>query len=555
MPLKRPKAEPNPSSTSSDAVLRPSAKRRKSDVDPGTLHSRKVYILDAKLKPDEVAELVSLVDKAGAILVSEAKESEIVITAVGMRKRLERHIDWSVAKSKALVTPNWLRDSVQQGHALPCGTYAALASLHDTTAANCPTESDSDQDESSAQLSPPTSTPSEAKSSPSRANKEVEPAHIPENLLPPRVPLKTTPDLDHTVRFSCQRTSSLVCPNQELCEQLDVVRKLRELEGEERSSLSYRRAVASIKSYPRQLSKCDREEIARLPNIGTKISKMVLEYLENGNINEVEKIKASERYNALVLFASIYGIGPSTARNLYARGLRNLRDLEAFYEVNGPPVEGIEGPQSVEMDIQIALGLRAELAIKIPREEVELIHRTIMNELEVVQPGCVSMIVGGYRRGKSESNDVDIVFTHPDASKAIGLCTKLVRRLHEQGMVTHVMHLSSFHAHNALRTTHWDSLEKSLTVFRPPIPNPTRRRVDLIFALPETYWTAVVGWTGSTMFERDLRSVAKLQGMKFDSSGITRRHDSTLFYPRTEKEVFDMFGLPWIDPTLRNADA
>jgi len=68
--------------------------------------------------------------------------------------------------------------------------------------------------------------------------------------------------------------------------------------------------------------------------------------------------------------------------------------------------------------------------------------------------------------------------------------------------------LSSFHEHNALRTSHWDSLEKALTVYRSPSDG-RYRRVDLISALPETYWTAVVGWTGGTMFERDLRSAAK----------------------------------------------
>ena len=90
--------------------------------------------------------------------------------------------------------------------------------------------------------------------------------------------------------------------------------------------------------------------------------------------------------------------------------------------------------------------------------------------------------------------------------------------------------LSGFHAHNALRTSHWDSLEKALTIFVLPSENNcirVHRRVDLIFAAPEAYWTAVVGWsalsyhvvsyccltessrTGSTMFERDLRLWAK----------------------------------------------
>jgi DNA polymerase/3'-5' exonuclease PolX len=35
----------------------------------------------------------------------------------------------------------------------------------------------------------------------------------------------------------------------------------------------------------------------------------------------------------------------------------------------------------------------------------------------------------------------------------------------------------------------------------------------------------------------------------------TRRRDSQLFHPQSEKEVFDIIGLPWVDPTLRNTDA
>jgi len=67
--------------------------------------------------------------------------------------------------------------------------------------------------------------------------------------------------------------------------------------------------------------------------------------------------------------------------------------------------------------------------------------------------------------------------------------------------------LSGFHEYDALRTAQWDSLEKALTVYKSPKDG--YRRVDLICALPETYWTAVVGWTGGIMFQRDLRLAAK----------------------------------------------
>lgn len=46
-----------------------------------------------------VAELYALAESGGAKLVGDAKDAEVVITAIGMRKRLERHISWDVAVS------------------------------------------------------------------------------------------------------------------------------------------------------------------------------------------------------------------------------------------------------------------------------------------------------------------------------------------------------------------------------------------------------------------------------------------------------------------------
>lgn len=75
-----------------------------------------------------------------------------------------------------------------------------------------------------------------------------------------------------------------------------------------------------------------------------------------------ETTRESERFKALSLFNTIYGIGPATARTLYDRGLRSLRDLEAYYEVDtGSTPAQAENSKSTDMDIRIALGLRSDL--------------------------------------------------------------------------------------------------------------------------------------------------------------------------------------------------
>ncbi|KAF8548993.1 Nucleotidyltransferase [Imleria badia] len=500
----------------------PTVDTRESSVDQYAL---RVYIIPAKLSHSALENLASLVEKnateqgnsAGArnlALAANVDHADVVVTAVHTRPRLERHVCWEVAKTKAIVTPDWLRDSVNSGSIQPCGKYAALGDLRDDTESLC----------SGAK----TGTPAPLQASPNYYGQDPEDSVKDTDLAA----------LNHLLHYCCQRASPLTCPNQALVDELDIIRKARFLEGEERSMLSYARAISTIKAYPYRFNdQTSREDIAKLPYLGTKLTSMVEEFIKTGKIQEAQKFISSTRFLTLSTFNSIHGIGPHTARHLYLLGLRSIEDLEKYYEVT--PGITHEGTAShlepgtgneigVEKSIKVSLALRHDLSQKIPREEVEEINQVIMRELESIEAGCKSIIVGGYRRGKLESNDVDIVISHTDwdhgADKVRGLRKRLVQRLHESGLVTHVLNMSGYHPHNIFRTQHWDSLEKALTVF--VLPNDsarkqTYRRVDLIFATPGVFWTAVAGWTGSTMFERDLRLWAKQKkGLKFDSSGM-----------------------------------
>lgn len=51
-------------------------------------------------------------------------------------------------------------------------------------------------------------------------------------------------DLSHSAKLACQRNSPLVCPNQELVEQISVLERARELDLDWQSALSYTRAIA-----------------------------------------------------------------------------------------------------------------------------------------------------------------------------------------------------------------------------------------------------------------------------------------------------------------------
>lgn len=95
-PTKRPTTDrPSPStgqsssSSSSFPLYRNKIQRR-------LLTGLKFYIISAKLTAEVVEELVQLVEINGGRMVSVEK-SDIIITAIGMRVRLERHVRWDIA--------------------------------------------------------------------------------------------------------------------------------------------------------------------------------------------------------------------------------------------------------------------------------------------------------------------------------------------------------------------------------------------------------------------------------------------------------------------------
>lgn len=137
------------------------------------------------------------------------------------------------------MTPDWLRDSVARGIALPCADYAALPDLRE--------EAEVEEKLSPRSVSESRIAASHDNSPPARSRSPSRAAHTddtpPAYLLPPPVPPPEV-KLDHTAHFCCARACPLVCPNQPLCDAFDVLRRGRALESNERSALSYARAIA-----------------------------------------------------------------------------------------------------------------------------------------------------------------------------------------------------------------------------------------------------------------------------------------------------------------------
>lgn len=312
-------------------------------------------------------------------------------------------------------------------------------------------------------------------------------------------------------------------------------------------------------------------EVSRLPGCGPKIAVLFREWIESGRIEEVERADRESRLVDLSRFYGIWGVAETTARDFYNNGWRDLDDVVEF------------GWNRLSRVQQIGVKYYDEFLKKIPRAEVETIAETILERANSRRKGFQMVIVGGYRRGKEASGDVDVVLSHPDPEATDYFIEELVVSLEKDKFITHTLTLSTKNSERGQAPLAWkgedrnagsgfDTLDKAMVVWQDPIwdktksasnPNP-HRRVDIIVSPWKTAGCAVIGWSGGTTFERDLRRYCKtVKRLKFDSSGVRSHVDGHWLDLEShngepapdmltaEKRVFAGLELEWRPPTQR----
>ncbi|EED21925.1 terminal deoxynucleotidyl transferase, putative [Talaromyces stipitatus ATCC 10500] len=361
-------------------------------------------------------------------------------------------------------------------------------------------------------------------------------------LIPP------APDwVKNRIMYACMRSAPLHPPNEAFINQLVKIRKVRELTLDEIGVRAYSTSIAALAAYPYELR--TPVEVLSLPGCDTKIANLFVEFRNSsdGRLEAADVLDTDPVISTIHQFYNIWGVGARTAREFYYQ--RQWRDLDDVI---------VHGWNNLSRVQQIGLKYYDEFLAGIPRTEVAEIAKTIHRHAILARPGCEydgqgieCIIVGGYRRGKETQGDIDLVLSHRDERVTKDLVLDVVGSLENGGWIKHTLALHMTTSNREQQTLsfhgdpgshHFDSLDKALVVWQDPHfeadnnienegegevqrknSNP-HRRVDIIISPWRTVGCAVLGWSGDTTFERDLRRYAKkAHGWKFDSSGVRER--------------------------------
>ena len=479
----------------------------------------------------------------------------------------------------------WYTDSVSAGRLLPISDYLVyegrLKSTTRLTTKSSPTVLPA---RAAHRHQVKTPSPNQRHSRNTSRNYGHLPGH--KGSQPPRLLHETTsedeakselppiPEYLHS-RYSCERPTPLHCPNEGFLSELRIIKQARIFSRDQISMRAYSTAVAAIASYPYSLTSV--YELVRLPGCKDKIAKHWQDWKELGHVTEADEIRSDPEFQVLNLFYNIHGVAEASAREFLNNGWRSLDDI----------VE--HGWQSISRDQQIGVKYYDDFLQRIPRGEVERISNVVLNHANHIREGFQMVICGGYRRGKPDSGDVDVVLSHPNENATDRFLVELLDSLEDHGYITHTLNVSMKNSDRGQNPLAWkgnsprkkggfDTLDHAFLVWQDPswpskdgdlkrdlkADNPNvHRRVDIIISPWKTAGCAVLGWSGGTMFQRDLRFYTRHKlGLKFDSSGVRtvttgewvdlEKGDGDML--AKEKRVFSGLGLEWRDPTERCTD-
>jgi DNA polymerase/3'-5' exonuclease PolX len=280
-------------------------------------------------------------------------------------------------------------------------------------------------------------------------------------------------------------------------------------------------ALSIITKYPNKITLNNLNDFSQLNGIGKGTIERIKEILSNGHLSELESLHdETKESNISDKLEDVIGIGKSTAAKLIKLGIKSVKDLKANIKNN-----------EIKISNTIKTGLKYYGVYRenIPRSEIDQINKLIA---KTIDKKYIHEICGSYRRGKDMSNDIDVLFTMKEYKGTDNLKT-IIDELTQIGFLV-------------------DSLTKNNKTkymgFCKYNDNPVRR-IDIRFVKYESFYSALLYFTGPGDFNRNMRSIAKKQGYKLSEYGLMKDNKNEKI--SSEKDIFDLLGIKYILPNER----
>jgi DNA polymerase (family 10) len=312
--------------------------------------------------------------------------------------------------------------------------------------------------------------------------------------------------------------------NGEIARILREIAILLDMEGVQFKPRAYEKVAYAVEALEQPLSELYKKEgveaIEAIPGVGKAIGEKIVTLLETGHLPYYEELKQQTPVD-LASLTSIEGLGPKMIKALYDQlGIKTVADLEKAAQEGKIRNLSHFGEKS-EQKILKGIAFLKKSSGRFPLGVALPLVLEIQDRLRKVKGVKQVAIAGSIRRRKETIGDGDliVVSSHPDLVMDVLVTMPEVVHVHGKGHTK-----SSVKLNNGMD-------------------------VDLRVVEEESFGAALNYSTGSKDHNIVLRRIAQEKNLKLNEYGVFRGEKSIA--GRTEEEVYEALGLPYIPPELR----
>lgn len=305
---------------------------------------------------------------------------------------------------------------------------------------------------------------------------------------------------------------------------------------------NFRKVVLILESYDKKIEAGT--DLVNVKGIGEGTINRINQIIENGVLDELKDTVLDKTDTSLEDLQRITGIGPANAKKLLKNNITLELILKTYEE--DPKDEFFENFTHHQM---VGIKYFHDIESRIPFKEISQIEKYLKKHLSKIDTDLDSKICGSYRRKKNTSGDIDILLTHKDIIKSGDLedqdyLCQLITILKKDKFIVDDL------------TYNGNTKYMGMCRFK---DNPGRR-IDIRLVPLESYGSALLYFTGSGDFNKNMRTYALTKDYTINEYGIFKlRKDSKTgkkvkglkMKTMTEEDIFKVLDLEYVEPENR----
>ncbi len=311
--------------------------------------------------------------------------------------------------------------------------------------------------------------------------------------------------------------------NEDIAAVFDEIADLLEIEADNPFRIrAYRNGARTLRELGRDVRTLveQGEDITRLSGIGKNLAAKIHEILETGHCHTLDKLRKKIPADLTELL-KLPGLGPRRVHALFHElDIHNHEQLERA--ARDGLIQQLPGfGAKTEARILEALQAHADTSKRFKLAVAGRYAESLVAYLKTASGVSQVEVAGSFRRSRETVGDLDI----------------LVAARHGRSVIEH------FVTYDEVENVLSSGTTRASVILRSGL------QVDLRVVAAASYGAALYYFTGSRSHNIAVRRIAQRQGLKINEYGVFRGNKRVA--GKTEEEVFESIGLPYIPPELR----